>query len=442
MRKKKHLPFSPEEKFLVSSSNNIGTIRHSKLVRRIFRSLPVLKNRNYRLYFAGQLISIIGSWMQVAALAWLTLQLTNSAALVGLVSAMTGIPALFFALFGGIIVDSFSKKNILLVTNFCAMILAFLLGFLTVFGLINLTEILVIAFVGGIINAIFTPAHFAYISELSKKSTIISAMSINASVSSLGRIIGPAIAGILIVLVGSGGAFILNGISYIAVLVALLLVNTPYKVTNQHLRPLQAIKEGLLYSFRHPMIRVIFLYVSAMSIFAWSFSTIIPVMAKSVFHSDAQGMGYLLSAVGLGAIFATVVVSTFANRFSKLTFILLGNTFFAVSLFLFSMTANLYLGIFYLFLVGAGLVSLNVVLGTMVQQMTDEKYHGRVSSLYFLFYAGLMFIGNIEIGYLTDFVGAGNALRLNTVIVFIIGLFIYYSRTHVRQAHQRFLTGS
>jgi MFS family permease len=440
--KKKHRALSPEEKFIVSGTSGVGFTSNSRLIRKLFRAVPVLKNKNCRLYFAGQLISIIGSWMQVVALGWLTLQLTNSAFLVGLAAAMSSLPALFFSLFGGVIVDSFSKKSILLITNFAAMILAFVLGFLVIFGKVNIVEVMIIALLGGIINAVFTPAHFAYLSELADKKSIPSAMSINASISSTGRIIGPALAGIFIVLAGSGGAFILNGISYIAVLVALLLINTPHKVTNQHLHPLQAIKEGLVYSAKNPMIRSTFIYVSAMSIFAWSYTTIIPIMAKDVFRSDATGMGYLFSAVGIGAIVATVFVSVFSKRFSKLTFILAGNTLFSLSLFMFSFTSNLNWGIFYLFLAGAGLVSLNVVLGTMIQLLAAEKYRGRVTSIYFLVYAGLMFLGNLEIGYLTDHIGSGAAIRLNTIIVLVIGVYIYFVRERVRESQKTYLAGN
>ena len=439
MHKKKRSRLTPEEKFIISGSSHVGYVSNSKLIRKIFSSIPVLKSRNCRRYFAGQLISNIGSWMQIVALGWLTLQLTNSAFLVGLVAAMSAIPALFFSLFGGIIADRFSKKSLLLVTNSIAMILAFLLGLLTIFGWVNITEIVIIALLGGIVNSVSTPAHFAYLSELADNDIISSAMSINSGISSLGRVIGPGLAGLYIVLAGTGGALVLNGLSYIAVIIALLLIDTPYKVTNLNLSPLKAIKEGISYSYRNPVIRAIFLYVSAMSIFGWSYTTIIPVLAKEVFHSNATGMGYLFSAIGIGAISATLLVSTFSKNFSKLSIVIFGNTLFSLSLFLFSLTSNLNLGIFYLFLAGGGLVAINVVLGTMVQMMADEKYRGRVSSIYFLLYAGLLFLGNLEIGFLTDTFGSGTALRLNTLAVLIISLVIYFYRGRLRSAQKVYL---
>jgi len=436
--KRPHL--TPDEKFLISGSSHVGYVGNSKLIHKIFSSIPVLESQNCRRYFTGQLISNIGSWMQVVALGWLTFQLTNSAFWVGLVAAMSSLPALFFSLFGGIIVDRFSKKSLLLITNSISMFLAFLLGILTIFGWVNIPEIVIIALLGGIVNSVYTPAHFAYLSELADKDKITSAISINSGISSLGRVIGPGIAGLYIVLAGIGGAFIINGFSYIAVIIALLLIDTPYKVTNQHLSPLKAIKEGITYSVRNPIIRAIFLYVSAMSIFGWSYTTIIPVLAKDIFHSDSTGMGYLFSSIGIGAIVATLLVPVLSRRFSKLAIVIFGNTLFSLSLFLFSFTSNLNLGIIYLFLAGGGLVSINVVLGTMVQLMVEEKYHGRVSSIYFLLYAGLLFLGNLEIGFLTDRLGSGTALRLNTLAVFFISIAIYFTKGKLRVAQKKYLS--
>lgn len=402
----------------------------------MFRAIPALKSRNCRLYFAGQLISNIGSWMQTVALSWLTLELTNSASLVGIVAAMSALPALLFSLFGGTIADSFSKKRLLLVTNTISMLLAFVLGILTVTGIVNIVEIIVIALLGGIVNSVSTPTHFAYFSELAHKKLMPSAMSINATISSLGRVIGPGVAGLYIVLAGTGGAFILNGFSYIAVIVALLMINTPHRVINNKLDPISAIKEGLIYSAKNPTIRSIFLYVSAMSIFGWSYTTIIPLIAKNVFLVDANGMGYLFSAIGLGAVASTVITPILSKKFSKLFVIILGNTVFSISMFLFSLTSNFYLGIGFLFLAGAGLVSINIVLGTMVQLITAEKYRGRVSSIYYLLYGGLIFLGNLEIGFLSDSLGSGMALRLNTMFVLIISMIIFLFRTRLRRAQE------
>lgn len=418
----------------------MGFAGNSKLIKKIFRGVPALGIRNCRLYFTGQLISNIGSWMQIVALGWLTLQITNSASLVGIVAAMSAIPALFFSLFGGIIVDSFSKKSLLLITNTLSMLLAFILGILTVTGLVNVTEIIIIALLGGVINSVYTPAHFAYLSELASKKKLTSAMSINASISSLGRVVGPGVAGIYIVLAGTGGAFILNGFSYMAVIIALFMIDTPYRVTNKHLDPITAVKEGIVYSVKNPMIRSVFMYVGAMAIFGWSYTTIIPILAKKVFLTDATGMGYLFSSIGIGAIVATFLVSILSKKFSKLSMVVFSNTLFSISLFVFSLTNNLYFGMILLFLAGAGLVAINIVLGTMVQLMASEKYRGRVSSIYYLLYGGLIFLGNLEIGFLTDLFGSGAALRLNTFVVFAISLVIYVSRTHLRHAQQIYLS--
>lgn len=430
--------FKPVERFLISQFTFPTTVTGYGWVKKILSGVPALKNKDCRRFFFGQLISNIGSWMQVVALGWLVFSITNSAFWVGVVAAASSIPALFFSLLGGSIVDNFSKKKVLMASHIAAMVLAFVLGGLTLSNHINLVVIIIISLLGGIINSIYTPAHFSFISEIAEKEILTSAMAINASVSSLGRIIGPIFAGLYIKVAGTGGAFLLNGLSYFAVIFALILIKSSAKTKNNHLNPIKAIKEGLTYSIKNPMIRSVIIYVAATSIFAWPYSTILPVVAKNIFHTDAVGLGYFYTAIGLGSITATVIAASISGKLSKLTLILFGNTAFAISIFLFSFTTNLTLGLIYMFFSGLGLVLINVVLGTMIQQMADPQYRGRVSSIYFLVYGGILFLGNLEIGYLTEKLGSQLALRLNTFLIISIGIYIFFIRHKLRQSQRKY----
>ena len=432
---KKRKAFKPTEKFIISQFST-HTIPGFGWAKRILRGVPALREKDVRRFFFGQLISNIGSWMQIVALGWLVFQITSSAFWVGVVAACSSLPAVFFSLFGGWIVDHFPKKKVLIIAHTSSMVLAFILGLLTITDNINVTAIIIISLLGGVINSIYTPAHFSYISEIIHKDKLSSAMSINASVSSLGRIFGPVFAGFYIKVGGIGGAFIINGLSFLAVIVALLLIKKPSISIDKHLNPLQSIKEGLIYSLSNPMIRSIILYVGAASIFAWSYTTIIPVIAKDIFHTDATGMSNLYSAVGIGSIVATFLTAYFSSRVSKLAIFLAGNTIFSVSIFLFTFTQSLNLGLIYMFLSGLGLVTVNIVLGTIVQQMADPHYRGRVASIYFLVFGGVIFLGNLEIGYLAEHFGSPFALRINTIIMLVVGIYILVVKNKLRESQK------
>lgn len=431
--KKKIFVLKPVEKYLINQFANPHTIRGVQWVKRIIQGVPALRNRDCRRFFFGQLISNIGSWMQIVALGWLVYNLTQSAFWVGVVAAAGAISALVFSLFGGTIVDRFPKKQVLLLTHITAAIVAFLLGFLALTHHLTLPLIIFFSFIGGLINSIYTPAHYSFISELVDKDSISSAISINAAVSSLGRVLGPALAGIYIKIAGAGGAFIINGISYLAVIFALILIKKKSQVINNHLKPLEAIKAGLVYSYNNPMIRSTLLYIAANSIFAMSYVTIIPVVAEEIFHSGSVGMGNLHTAVGLGAITATVFCAYLSHRLSKLTLFSLGNTIFAISLFLFTFITSLNLGLLVIFLAGFGLTVVTIILSVMAQALATPEYRGRISSIYFMLIGGIAFIGNLEIGYLTEVFGPQIALRLNTIIMLIIGIYIFFIKDSLRQ---------
>ncbi len=376
--------------------------------------------------------------MQIVALGWLVFQLTDSAFWVGVVAAASSVPAVIFSLFGGWIVDHFPKKSVLFYSNMGSMFLAFILGALTLSGHVNIPIIIIISFLGGVSNSVCTPAHFSYISEIVEPDKLTSAMALNSSISNLGRILGPIITGIYIKIGGIGGAFVINGLSYVAVLLALHLIKSSNQVTDHNINPLKAIREGIVYAYANPMIRSIITYVGFASIFAWSYTTIIPVLAKEIFSTDATGMSYLYGAVGIGAVTATFFAAFFSHLISKLALFIAGNSIFSISLLLFSFTSSLFLGTILLFFVGLGLVTVNIVLGTIVQHMTDPHYRGRVSSIYFLFYGGIIFLGNLEIGYLSDTFNPQMALRLNTIAMLAVGVYIFLTKNRLRQAQSEY----
>lgn len=399
----------------------------------LIKTFPAFESRNYKLYFTGQLISLIGTWLQIVAMGWLVLKMTNSAFLIGLITALGSLPSLFFTLFGGVLVDRFPKKKILFITQSAAMILAFILGILTVFNIINIWEIGILAFLLGTVAAIDIPARQAFVSELVNKDQIPSAIALNSATFNAARVIGPGIAGLLIAFIGTGGAFIVNGFSYIAVIAALRLISVESKSTGVKSGTLEAIKEGLSYSFSHPVIRNLIIFTAVSSVFGWSYSTVMPLIAESEFHLDAAGLGYMYAAGGLGALAATLAISVFSKKISPVFFILGGNTLFSVSIIVFSYTTDLAFALVLLFLAGFGLLSQFAMMNTTIQRLVKSEFRGRVLSIYIFMFMGLTPLGNFEVGLLSENMGTGFAIRFGAVIVFLFGVLFYFYRDKIRR---------
>lgn len=399
---------------------------------------PALTSRNYKLYFGGQFVSLTGTWLQTVAQGWLVFELTGSAFLIGIVTALSSLPTLMFTLFGGVIVDRFPKRKILLFTQTASMALAFILGILTTAKVVTVTEIAVLAFLLGVVNAIDSPARQSFVAELVDKNSLGSAIALNSAIFNAARVIGPSIAGILIVYVGTGGAFLINSASYIAVLAALLLMRVQATAEPVRHHPLRAIKEGLCVSFTNPVIRTLLLLTAVTSIFGWSYTTILPVIADNIFHAGATGLGHLYAAAGLGALTATIIVSAASSRVRPLWFILGGNTLFTCALLLFTFTDNLYAALGLLYLCGVGLLMQFSTMNTTIQKQVADNVRGRVMSIYILMFIGLSPIGNFEVGYLAEVFGPRTAIRAGAIIVFIFGLLIFSRRKKLSEAHKTY----
>lgn len=428
-----------DEQYIINESPEISIGESSALAERIYTVFPALQNKNYLIYFLASLVSLVGTWLQIVAEGWLVLQLTNSAFWVGAVGAAATFPTLIFSLFGGVIVDRFRKKDILIFTQTSAMILALVYGLLTVFHFINITEILILAFLLGIVTAIDSPARQAFVPKLVGQELLGSAIALNSGTFNAARVIGPSVAGILIAVTGSGGAFLLNGLSYIAVIVALFYMHVPEMLQKKHLAPLHAIREGITYSFSHPIIRVLLILTGIMSVFGWSYSTMLPVIAKNTFGMDASGLGYLYAASGMGALAATFVVSALSKR-KGLTnvFILGGNTLFAIMLFLFTFAHSEGIALLILFFIGVGLLSQFTTLNTTLQHLVSDSVRGRVMSIYTLMFIGLAPLGNFEVGVLSDKFGTEIALRIGAAIVFLFGLIILFNMKRIQENYDRY----
>ena len=426
-----------------ASPTNQDTLKPQKknhLSAQLLSAFPAFESQNFRRYFPGQVISMIGTWIQMVAQGWLVLEITGSAFDVGLAAAASTLPPLFLSLLGGVIVDRYPRRAILLWTQSAAMLLAFVLGIFAVTGTVTLWIILILSFLLGCVNALNVPALQAFLSEIVDREHLPSAIAMNSAIYNGSRIIGPAIAGFLISATGTGSAFLVNGVSFFAVLLSLLSMKgaqkEPLAKTTQN--PLQAIKEGLLYSWGHPLIRTSIFFIAVIAIFAWSYVTMLPVIAKHTFGMDASGMGYLYGVSGLGSVVGTVLLSIYSRKVDRLVFIAGGTILFAFSLIGFTFTTFLPAALFFLFVSGFGLVSAVSTLSATIQSTVDDRFRGRVMSLYMMIFMGFMPIGNLEIGYFSEHFGTSIAIRIGCLVTIFASLVLIFSSRRVRKAYSRY----
>lgn len=422
--------FNSTEKYIIGESPEIAVGERIGWPERIKNAFPAFRSRNYKLYFTGQLVSSIGTWLQNVAQGWLVLKLTNSPFQIGLVGVAGSLPSLLFSLFGGVIVDRFKKQIILQFTQTASLILAFVLGLLAISNHIQVWQVALLAFILGTVGAIDSPARQSFVVEMVGKEDLSSAIALNSGMFNTARVIGPSIAGYLIAIIGVGGAFMLNALSYVAAIVAISLMRVQPVVALTHPRPWKAVKEGVSYSLSHPVIRTLLIYTGILSIFGWSYATIMPYVAEHTFGFNASGLGSLYAAIGLGSLTAALGVSAFAKNLNPFLVIVGGNFIFAVSLFIFTFTHTFLQAFPVLFLMGFGLLAQSSLMNSTIQHLVKDEYRGRVMSLYIMMFLGMFPLGNFEIGFLSDYFNPQIALRVGAVIVLLAGisLFIYRKR--------------
>ena len=426
-----------------SMTNNPARPPHQKrsgLAGQLLAAFPAFESPDFRRYFPGQVVSMIGTWIQMVAQGWLVLEITGSAFDVGLAAAASTLPTLFLSLFGGVIVDRYPRRTILLWTQSAAMLLAFILGIFAVTGTVTIWIILLLSFLLGCVNALNVPALQAFLSEIVEREHLASAIAMNSAIYNGSRVIGPAIAGFLISATGTGVAFLVNGVSFFAVILSLLSMKRVPKKSGatDAAHPFKAIREGLNYSWEHPIIRTSVMFIAVIAIFSWSYITMLPVIAKHTFGLGASGLGYLYGISGLGSVFGTVLVSIYSRKVDRLVFIAGGTLLFSFALIGFTFTTFLPAALFFLFFGGFGLVAAVSTLSATIQSMVDDRYRGRVMSLYMMVFMGFMPIGNLEIGYLSEHFGTALAIRVGCLATILAALVLVYSSRGVRTAYTRY----
>jgi MFS family permease len=370
------------------------------------------RNRNYRLFFSGQSISLIGTWMQRTAVYWVIYVQTHSAFMLGLAVFATQFPSFLFSPLGGVISDRYNRHRVLLATQVASLIQASLLATLVIFASYTVWEILALSVMLGIINAFDVPARQSLVYQMVRnKEDLPNAIALNSSMVNLARMAGPAVSGIVLEKLGAGTCFLINALSFIAVIGSLLFMKFPKFIEQPRTKKvIQEIKEGWEYIKRTPSIGLLILLVAFISLLVLPFITLLPVYAKVIFKGDAAVFGYLNSAIGFGAVcgaffLASLKAGTDLKKILFLNLLILGG-----ALVLFSHLTNLPIALFFVVLAGFGMMSQTTIGNTMIQTEVSAEMRGRVISLFVMALSGMQPIGGLLIGAVSQLIGAPNTI--------------------------------
>lgn len=374
---------------------------------RIQNAVLSFRHPNYRLWFAGQVTSLFGTWMQSTAQGFLVYSLTHSAAYLGYVSFANGMPSWLFTLYGGVIADRFPRRTVLVITQSAFMLLAFVLAALTFLGVVQPWHVLVLATLSGVVNAFDAPARQAFVTELVARDDLTNAIALNSSMFNAAIALGPAIGGVVYAAFGPAWCFIINGASFLAVIAALLRMRFgPSEPAKRSEPALSEIVEGLRFALRDPSIRSVIVLVAVVTFFGFSFLTLLPAWAVEVLHGDATTNGYLQSARGVGALFAAICIASL-GRFSFRGKVLTAAMFvFPIFVLLFSRSRILPASLLAIAGGGAALVAFYNLCNSLVQTTVEDRLRGRVMAFYNLVFMGLLPLGNLVVGQVAERVGA------------------------------------
>ncbi|MCX6136460.1 MAG: MFS transporter [Ignavibacteriales bacterium] len=402
----------------------VGSLLSRSVGGAMFRSL---RHRNYRLFFAGQLFSLTGTWIQMVAQSWLVYDLTHSAIWLGIVGFLGSIPTLFFAMPGGAVADRFEKKKVLVVTQSVAAIQA--LGLAALIGMDLVTPLMVglFALLLGIVNAFDAPSRLSFVGEMVGKEDLANGVALNSALFNSARMIGPAIGGVLIAAYGVGWCFFLNGISFLAVIAGLIRMDIPEQMPKSasHHSMTAAIREALSYIRHHATFAAIMVLVATVTVFGWSYSVLLPIIADKILKSGAIGLGNLLTATGFGALCGALTVAAKGSQIHPRRVIYGGLSIFVVSVFAFTFTATPLMAMLCLVGVGFGLVSFFSTANATLQRNAPDHLRGRIMGLYTLVFTGFFPFGSLAIGFLADHIGAQQAIMLGASVCAIAGLLVY-----------------
>ncbi|MDM7914173.1 MAG: MFS transporter, partial [Candidatus Eisenbacteria bacterium] len=380
--------------------------------RATFRAL---RHRNFRLFWFGQLISLIGTWMQGAAQWWLVHRLTSEPIWLGIVGAAAFLPVFLFSFLAGVVADRVPKRRLLVATQFSAMTLALVLSALTFSDVVTVYHVAVIAFCLGIVNAFDMPARQAFVIEMVGEDDLFNAIALNSSVFNAARVVGPAVAGLVIAATGEAVCFLVNGLSFLPVIAGLLAMRLEKPRARPHRPVLHELSEGFSFVLRTVRVRAVLLAVAISSIFGMSFTILLPVFADEILHQGARGYGLLMGAFGVGAVTSALRLAARSSTRGSARLITIGLGLFGTSLILLSFSRVFALSLVILVLTGGAMITQLATTNTYLQRVSPDAIRGRVLSIYSFTLVGVAPIGSFLAGFVAQHFGAPWSVRLGGI---------------------------
>jgi len=396
-----------------------------------------LKHRNFQLFIIGQLISLIGTWMQNTAQQWLVYRLTGSAALLGVFGFASQLPMLGLAWMGGYVGDRYNRHRGVITTQTLSMILAFILAILTLTHYIKTWHLIFIAFLVGIVNAFDVPIRQAFFVHMVGQEDLPNAIALNSSIFNGARVIGPAIAGFTIVLVGEGWCFFLNGLSFVAVIIALLMMHIKRNGSKPLLEsPVRSFLEGFRFAMSDVPIRSTLLLLTLLSLFGLQYSVFLPIYASDILHGGARTLGLLMSAAGVGAVLGALQFAARTEYKGLARWVASTCTTCALSLLIFSFATSFWLCAAVLFVVGFAATSQMAATNTVIQQRVPDEMRSRLMAVYATMFMGVMPLGALIAGGIAKQIGAPYTIRIFGIAV-LVGCAVFISQVVLKVKRQQ-----
>lgn len=397
-------------------------------------TFAALRHPNYRLWFFGQLISLFGTWMQTTAQGFLIFELTHSPAYLGLVGFASGVPTWLLTLYGGVVADRVPRRKLIAITQSCMMVLAFVLAALTFLRIVQPWHVLVLASLLGIANSFDAPARQSFVSEMVGPDDLTNAIALNSTMFQAATVVGPATAGITYAMFGPGWCFTVNGISFIAVIGALLAMRLPPHIHRPGTTSvLEELREGTRYIRSQPTILVLISMIAVSSMFGLSFTTLIPAWSVNVLGGGAEISGLLFSARGAGALLGALFIASLGRNIMRGKLLTAGSFLFPVLLFSLAFSRQLPISLLLLAGAGVGTILVNNLSNALVQTSTPERLRGRVMGTYIWIFFGCMPLGALWSGIIAGRLGEPAAVMINSAIAFLFALGIWIAYPRLRE---------
>lgn len=399
-----------------------------------------LKHRNYRLFFSGQSVSLIGTWLTRVATSWLTYRLTRSALLLGIVSFASLMPTFFVAPLAGVLADRWNKHKVLIATQVAAALQSAALAVLTLSGRITIWHIIALSVVQGLINAFDVPVRQSLLIEMiDDRRDLPNAIALNSSMFNMARLVGPSFAGILIAAVGEGGCFAIDAVSYLAVIGTLLMMSLPHtaRTREPEAHVLHELREGFRYAARSRAIVSVLVFLALVSFTGMPYMTLLPMIVTERLSGDARLLGYLTAASGLGALAGALFLASRKSVLGLGRIVLASALTFGIGLIAFGFSRSIWLSMPLMLFTGLGMMVQMAASNTILQSIVDEGKRGRIMSLFLMAYTGMMPFGGLFGGFLADRIGAALTLAIGGAVCCIGGLVFVRSLPEIRRALTR-----